>query len=53
MDMWPAYIRATEDDLPHAAEKICFDRFHVAKYLGDAVDKVRRLEHKMLRNEGN
>ncbi len=34
MDMWPAYIRVTEASLPNAAEKICFDRFHVAKYLG-------------------
>ena len=53
MDMWPAYIRATEEGLPHAAEKICFDRFHVAKHLGEAVDKVRRQEHKELRKEGN
>ena len=53
MDMWPAYIRATKASLPNAAEKICFDRFHVAKYLGEAVDKVRRQEHKELRAEGN
>ncbi|MYD56022.1 MAG: ISL3 family transposase [Rhodothermaceae bacterium] len=53
MDMWPAYIRASEDSLPNAAEKICFDRFHVAKCLGEAVDKVRRQEHKELRKEGN
>lgn len=26
--------------------------FHVAKYLGDAVDKVRRVEHKALCAEG-
>ena len=53
MDMWPAYIRAVEEGLPNAAEKICFDRFHVAKCLGEAVDKVRRQEHKELRKEGN
>ena len=53
MDMWPAYIRAVEESLPNAAEKICFDRFHVAKCLGEAVDKVRRQEHKELRKEAN
>ncbi|MYJ45361.1 MAG: ISL3 family transposase, partial [Rhodothermaceae bacterium] len=49
MDMWPAYIRATEACLPNAELKICFDRFHVSKALGTAVDKVRRHEHKQLR----
>lgn len=53
VDMWPAYIRASEDNLPHAAEKICFNRFHVAKCLGEAVDEVRRQEHNELRKEGN
>jgi transposase len=52
MDMWPAYIRATLDALPEAREKIAFDKFHVAKYLGDAVDKVRRTEHRALLAEG-
>lgn len=52
MDMWPAYIRATLDEIPGASEKIAFDKFHVAKYLGDAVDKVRRTEHKALLAEG-
>ena len=28
--------------------KIAFDRFHVAKHLGDAVDKVRREEYRTL-----
>lgn len=48
MDMWPAYISATLKKVPGAAEKIAFDKFHVAKYLGEAVDKVRREEHKQL-----
>ena len=53
MDMWPAYIRATRDHLPRADEKIVFDRFHVMKLAGEAVDKVRRGEHKALRREGD
>lgn len=52
MDMWPAYIKATRDNIPGAERKIAFDKFHVAKYLGDAVDKVRKQEHKALMSEG-
>lgn len=52
MDMWPAFINATLESLPGADEKIAFDKFHVAKYLGEAVDKVRRQEHKDLMAEG-
>lgn len=52
MDMWPAFINATLESLPDAEEKIAFDKFHVAKYLGEAVDKVRRQEHKALMSEG-
>jgi transposase len=52
MDMWPAFINATLESIPDAEEKIAFDKFHVAKYLGEAVDKVRRQEHKALMSEG-
>jgi len=52
MDMWPAFINATLESIPDAEEKIAFDKFHVAKYLGEAVDKVRRQEHKALMREG-
>ena len=52
MDRWPAYIGATLASIPGAEQKIAFDKFHVAKYLGDAVDKVRRVEHKALYTQG-
>ncbi len=52
MDMWPAYIKATLENIPEAGRKIAFDKFHVAKYLGEAVDKVRKQEHKALMCEG-
>lgn len=52
MDMWPAFINATLESIPGAEDKIAFDKFHVAKYLGEAVDKVRRQEHKALMAEG-
>ncbi len=46
MDMWAAYFSAVDRNLYRAEEKICFDKFHVAKHLGDAVDKVRRQEQR-------
>jgi len=46
MDMWPAYISVVAENVHDAEKKICFDKFHVAKYLGDAVDKVRRQEQR-------
>jgi len=48
MDMWPAYISATEAHVPQAREKIAFDKFHVAKRLGEAADRVRRQDHRSL-----
>ena len=40
----PAYIKGVTDNLTEA--EITFDRFHVMKLLGDAVDEVRRAEVK-------
>ena len=45
MDMNAGYIRAARIHLPCAVEKIAFDRFHVAKQLGEVVDKTRQNEH--------
>ena len=52
MDMWRLYIAAVSTVVPDAAEKIAYDKFHVIKHLGDAVDKVRRQEHRALLSEG-
>ena len=51
MDMWGPYIASVIAAIPGAGRKIAFDRFHVARHLGDAVDRVRRLEHKELKAE--
>lgn len=48
MDMHQPYISATRKHLDDADRKIAFDKFHVAKSLGDAVNKVRREENKDL-----
>lgn len=49
MDMHRPYINCTLQYVPGARSKIAFDKYHVAKLLGFAVDKVRRQEHKELR----
>lgn len=53
MDMWAPYISVVEHYVHNAERKICFDKFHVAQHLGDAVDKVRRGEHRELVAAGN
>lgn len=53
MDMWRPYIKAVQSVLPESESKIAFDKFHVAKHLGDAVNSVRRQEHKRLSSEGD
>ena len=53
MDMHRPYIQAVEATIPVAALKICFDKFHVASHLGQAVDRVRREENRALRTDGD
>jgi len=53
MDMWDPYIASTRQHLPGADGKIVFDKFHIARHLGDAVDKVRRGEQKILKAAGD
>ena len=49
MDMSGAYLSAVTRALgPDAHERIVFDKYHLASLLGDAVNKVRREEHKTL-----
>jgi transposase len=48
MDMWVPYIKATMECVPDAEKKIVFDKFHVVKYITEAVDKVRKEENKEL-----
>ena len=53
LDMWGPYVKSIRAHLPEAEEKMVFDKFHVAKHLGEAVDKVRRRENKELCEEGD
>lgn len=49
MDMWDAFITSTKTHAPQA--DIVHDKFHITKYLNEAVDKVRRAEHKAFMKE--
>jgi transposase len=51
--MWGPYIAPTHTHVPDAGEKIVFDKFHTAKHLHEVVDKVRRLEARLLRRAGD
>lgn len=44
MDMWKAFMNGCKETLPNA--KVVHDRFHLVKYLNEAIDKVRRREVK-------
>ena len=46
MDMWEPYIGATRDGLPEGAARIVFDRFHIMREMTNAVDTVRKQEHR-------
>lgn len=51
VDMWEPFIQTIQKEVP--AADIVHDKFHVSKYLGEAVDKVRRQEHKELMAQGD
>ena len=53
MDMWEPYVKATMEWVPLAKGKIVFDRFHIMKHMNDAVDKVRKQEHRALMADGD
>ena len=40
------FFRSTLANVPAAAEKIVFDKLHIVRYLVDAVNRVRRREHR-------
>jgi transposase len=46
MDMWKPFRNATKDKAPQAA--ILFDKFHIMRHLGEALDRVRKTEYARL-----
>jgi transposase len=46
MDMWKPFRNSTQVHAPNAA--ILFDKFHVLRHLGEALDKIRKSEYAKL-----
>jgi len=51
MDMWQVFMNAVKEELPEAS--IVHDKFHIIKYLNEAVDKTRRAEAQELQKNNN
>lgn len=51
IDMSKAYISAICKKLPDGQDKIVFDRYHLMQHVNQAVDTVRKQEHKALGQE--
>jgi transposase len=51
LDMWEPFIKSTWENASTAL--VVHDKFHIAAYLGKAVDQVRRSEHKTLMSAGD
>lgn len=46
MDMWKPFRNSLKRNAPDA--KVIFDKFHIMRHLGDALDEVRRSEYRRL-----
>jgi len=53
MDMWDPFVASTIEHVPAGRSKIVYDRFHVMKHMTEAVDTVRKWEHRRLHAEGD
>lgn len=51
VDMWDAFLKACRAVLPHA--DIVHDKYHVSSHLNEAVNRVRKAEHKRLLAAGD
>ncbi len=49
MDMWKAFETSTQKNIPASA--ILYDKFHVIRHLGEALDTVRKTEYTRLANK--
>jgi len=46
MDMWKPFTNSTRNNISQAA--IVYDKFHVMRHLGDALDEIRKMEYRRL-----
>jgi hypothetical protein len=50
MDMWKPFRNTTRERAPQAA--VLFDKFHIMRHLGEALDKVRKTEYARVSGKG-
>ena len=53
MDMWEPFVQSTLAHVPEANGKIVHDPFHLVKGMNEAVNDVRKLEHRRLQAAGD
>jgi transposase len=53
MDMWEPFATSVREHLEDADNKIVFDKFHIMKYMVEAVDTVRKAENRALTSQGD
>ena len=53
MDIWEPYAAATRACVPGAEHKIVHDPFHLLRHMNEAVNDVRKSEHRALRKLGD
>jgi len=53
MDMWAPFVESTAAHVPEGRSKIVFDRYHVMLHMNNAVDHVRKSEHRQLHARGD
>lgn len=46
MDMWKAFLKSTRKNVSYVA--ILYDKFHVMRHMGEALDTVRKMEYARL-----
>ena len=53
MDMWAPFLEATRACVPGADDKICHDPFHLVAHMNQAVNDVRKAEHREQAKQGD
>ena len=53
MDMWDPFVASTVAWVPDGAKKISHDPFRIVQHMNNAVNEVRKAEHRYLREAGD
>lgn len=53
MDMWQPFIDSTLARVPEGQDRITHDPYHLVAHMNDAVNRVRKAEHRELSKEGD